>query len=105
MVKQPGYVVPVVDPLLFNLAPYIRERKRQVYMERMIAQLTGCMSTFEAWRAHSDDRLDADISADFSDTLSVYYRLAEEYMRQRQKDFAETVRKKRVLYHIVESVS
>ncbi|GCE09227.1 hypothetical protein KDAU_65560 [Dictyobacter aurantiacus] len=63
------------------------------------------MSTFEAWRAHSDDRPDADISADFSDTLSVYYRLAEEYMRLRQKDFTETVRKKRVLYHIADSAS
>ncbi|WP_126552063.1 hypothetical protein [Dictyobacter kobayashii] len=105
VVKRPDYVAPVVDPLHFNLAPYIRERKRHVHMERMVAQLTGCMSTFEAWRAHSDDRLPGGVHADLSDTLSVYYRLAETYMLQRQKDFAETVRKKRVLYHIVESIA
>ncbi|GLV57145.1 hypothetical protein KDH_39830 [Dictyobacter sp. S3.2.2.5] len=98
--KQPDYVAPVVDPRLFNLAPYIRERKRQVNMNRMVAQLTGCMSTFEAWRAHSDEGLPADVEADFSDSLSAYYRLAEEYMLQRQKDYSEVVHKKRVLYHI-----
>ncbi|GCE27896.1 hypothetical protein KDA_33800 [Dictyobacter alpinus] len=103
--KQPSYVVPLVNPLLFNLAPYIRKRKRQVNMDRMVAQLTGCLSTFEAWRAHSDDKLPADVEADFSDTLSVYYRLAEEYMQQRKKDYSKIVRKKRVLYHIAESVA
>ncbi|GCE09226.1 hypothetical protein KDAU_65550 [Dictyobacter aurantiacus] len=33
-VQQPAYVAPVVDPAVFNLAPYIRERKRHVNMER-----------------------------------------------------------------------
>ncbi|HTI13175.1 MAG TPA: hypothetical protein VL461_01210, partial [Dictyobacter sp.] len=100
------FVVPGVDPLLFNLAPYIRERKRSVNMRRMVAQVTGCLSTLEAWRACSaEGPASTGIDADLSETLSVFYRLSEQYMNEKQQDYSEVVHKKRVLYHIAEPVA
>ena len=100
VVDRPASVIPAVDPLLLNLGPYIRQRKHRVNTRQMVAQLTGCMSTLEAWRAYGDDCLPDGVEADISDTLSVFYELAQQYMQEKNKDYTKIVQKKRVLYHI-----
>jgi hypothetical protein len=95
---KPAFVTPGVDPLLFNLAPYICERKRAVNMRRMVAQVTGCLSTFEAWRACSaEGSASLGVDADMSEALSVFYCLSEQYMDEKQLDYSTIVHKKRVV--------
>jgi hypothetical protein len=106
--KQPvkkAFVVPGIDPLLFNLSPYIRERKRRVNVDQMVAQVTGCLSTLEAWTGYPDGGMTTGISIDISVTLSSFYDLAQEYMQKKNKDFSRVVDKKRVLYSIVASAA
>jgi len=68
--------------------------------------VTGCLSTLEAWRACSaEGPASTGIDADLSETLSVFYRLSEQYMNEKQQDYSEVVHKKRVLYHIAEPVA
>jgi hypothetical protein len=59
--------------------------------------------TLEAWRACTD--VVPDVMCNFSETPSVYYLLAEDYMAEKGKDHAEIIQKKRVLYHIAHSIT
>jgi hypothetical protein len=78
-----------------SIGRLIRERKREVNLRRLIAQIAGCAITVEAWRKKSDD-----VEADTSDTFQFIYNAVEEYLAKRQRDYGALVRKKRVLYDL-----
>src|SRR5439155_23316363 len=55
-----------------SLKPFVRRRKREVNLERGIAQIAGWLSTIEAWRRnYAADRAsdEQDIEEDISATL------------------------------------
>ncbi len=92
-VSHPASVVaPPVD-----LAPFIRRRRYQVNMRRMVAQIAGCSITAEAWRPAG--RLDG-AQVDLSDTFHFLYEEVESYLEEKKRNFNEQVQKKRVLYSI-----
>jgi hypothetical protein len=64
---------PVLLPALpLDLAPFMRRRRYQVNLRRMVAQIAGCSITAEAWRPAG--RL-ADAQPDLSDTFQALCRL------------------------------
>ena len=96
--------LPVLESL--DIAAYIRKRKYQANMRRMVGQIVGCMITAEAWRA-SVERL-AGAAPDLSDTFHFLYDLAQDYLvemeENRKMTFPELVQKKRLLYSIESAV-
>ncbi|MEO6893207.1 MAG: hypothetical protein ABI324_29845 [Ktedonobacteraceae bacterium] len=93
-------LVPEPEPL--DLKPFIRQRKREVNMQRAIASIAGYMSTVEAWRPlpGPDGKLEIpDVEPDLSDTFHFVYREVTAYQEEKERDFNEQVVKKRVLYH------
>jgi hypothetical protein len=91
-------LVPAPLPALtLDLAPFIRRRRYQVNMRRMVAQIAGCSITAEAWRPAG--RLDG-AGVDLSDTFHFLYEEVESYLEEKKRNFNELVQKKRVLYSI-----
>ena len=91
-------VVPAPLPAVtLDLAPFIRCRRYQVNMRRMVAQIAGCSITAEAWRPAG--RLDG-AQVDLSDTFHFLYEEVESYLEEKKRNFNELVQKKRVLYSI-----
>jgi hypothetical protein len=80
-----------------DLAPFMRRRRYQVNMRRMVAQIAGCSVTAEAWRPTG--RL-ADAHPDLSDTFHFLYEEVESYLEEKKRDFNALVQKKRVLYSV-----
>jgi hypothetical protein len=102
MVKRHSSSVsaPVALPLpavTLDLGPFMRRRRYQVNLRRMVAQIAGCSITAEAWRP--TDRL-AGAGVDLSDTFHFLYEEVESYLEERKRNFNELVQKKRVLYSI-----
>ena len=83
-----------------EMGPVIRERKRAVNEEAMVAQIVGCLATKHAWR--SGKRLCED---DVSIALHEFAHDASAYLTERMKDFTEQVRKKQQLYSLVGSAA
>ncbi|HEY4032889.1 MAG TPA: hypothetical protein VGL94_02870 [Ktedonobacteraceae bacterium] len=89
---------PVLLPALpLDLAPFMRRRRYQVNLRRMIAQIAGCSITTEAWRPAG--RL-ADAQPDLSDTFHFLYEEVESYLEEKKRDFNTLVQKKRVFYSV-----
>jgi hypothetical protein len=91
---------PVALPLPalpLDLAPFMRRRRYQVNLRRMVAQIAGCSITAEAWRPAG--RL-AGAQPDLSDTFHFLYEEVESYLEEKKRNFHEQVQKKRVLYSI-----
>jgi hypothetical protein len=100
MVKchTPRASVPVPLPALpLDLGPFMRRRRYQVNLRRMVAQIAGCTITTEAWRPVS--RLGG-AQVDLSDTFHFLYEEVESYLEEKRRNFNEQVQKKRVLYSI-----
>lgn len=87
-------------PLSLDMKPLIRERKRKVNIDRMVAQITGCLVTLEAWLPEPEKRLGPGVQPDLSLTLHEAYPLMEERLIRTCRDFGELVDKKRPLYSI-----
>jgi len=84
-------------PAPLDLGPFMRRRRYQVNLRRMVAQIAGCTITTEAWRPVS--RL-AGAQPDLSDTFHFLYAEVESYLEEKRRNFNELVQKKRVLYSI-----
>jgi hypothetical protein len=84
------------QPQPVNFEPYVRERKRQVNMRRLVAQIAGCTITAQAWREDEDEGVEPDIS----DTFQFLYGEIEAYLVEKERDFSQLVHKKRVLYDL-----
>src|SRR5438034_9246940 len=80
-----------------DLGPFMRRRRYQVNLRRMVAQIAGCSITAEAWRPVS--RLGG-AQPDLSDTFHFLYEEVESYLDEKKRNFNEQVQKKRVLYSI-----
>ncbi|GHO62333.1 hypothetical protein KSC_012250 [Ktedonobacter sp. SOSP1-52] len=93
---------PVV-PESFTLKPYIRKRKREKNMLRLIAQIAGLLITLEAWRQPSHE--ERDVFSDLSDTVSFAFNHVEEYYDEKERDFEREVKKRRVLLSIPDKSS
>jgi hypothetical protein len=90
--------VPVSLPALpLDLGPFMRRRRYQVNLRRMVAQIAGCTITTEAWRP--DGRL-AGAQVDLSDTFHFLFEEVENYLQEKRRNFNEQVQKKRMLYSI-----
>ena len=70
--------------LPLDLAPFMRRRRYQVNLRRMVAQIAGCTITTEAWRPAS--RL-AGAQPDLSDTFHFLYEEVESYLRREKAQF------------------
>ena len=92
-------VAALLPALPLDLAPFMRRRRYQVNLRRMIAQIAGCSITTEAWRPAG--RL-AGAQPDLSDTFHFLYEEVESYLEEKKRNFNEQVQKKRVLYSIEE---
>lgn len=93
------------DLSLDDFVPFVRIRKRAVNMRQMAAQMVGCLVTLEAWRRPcADEGADPDLNPDLSDATHFFYKVAEDYMQETERDFALLVHKKRVVYGL-ETVS
>ncbi len=102
--RQQPVIVPLLPPAeVLDLIPLVRKRKREINMDRMVAQIAGCITTFEAWRAHGKtfDKSRVNLST----TFHTLQDAVESYMLQRMKDYSEQVEKKRGVYHIEESLA
>ncbi|HEY4035893.1 MAG TPA: hypothetical protein VGL94_18200 [Ktedonobacteraceae bacterium] len=102
MVKchTPSASAPVALPLLalpLDLEPFMRKRRYQVNLRRMVAQIVGCTITTEAWRPAG--RLEG-AQPDLSDTFHFLFEEVESYLEEKKRNFNEQVQKKRVLYSI-----
>ena len=93
----PAPVAPPLPALPLDLAPFMRRRRYQVNLRRMVAQIAGCSITAEAWRPIS--RLSG-AQPDLSDTFHFLYEEVESYLEEKKRNFNEQVHKKRVLYSI-----
>jgi hypothetical protein len=95
--SRPAPVAAPLPPLSLDLGPFMRRRRYQVNMRRMVAQIAGCSITAEAWRPAG--RL-GEAQPDLSDTFHFLYEEVESYLEEKKRDFNELVQKKRVLYSI-----
>ncbi len=77
------------------LLPFIRKRKREVNMDRIIDQIAGCIVTVEAWRPPRPG-----CTPELRRTVSYVYQRVETRMEEKQRDFSASVRDKRDLYSI-----
>jgi hypothetical protein len=95
--SHPAQVALPLPALTLDLAPFMRRRRYQVNLRRMVAQIAGCSITAEAWRPAG--RLDG-AEVDLSDTFHFLYEEVESYLQEKKRSFSEQVQKKRVLYSI-----
>ncbi|HEY4032968.1 MAG TPA: hypothetical protein VGL94_03275 [Ktedonobacteraceae bacterium] len=93
----PAPVALSLPAVTLDLAPFMRRRRYQVNLRRMVAQIAGCSITAEAWRPAS--RL-AGAQPDLSDTFHFLYEEVESYLEEKKRNFNEQVQKKRVLYSV-----
>ena len=93
----PAAVALPLPALPLDLGPFMRRRRYQVNLRRMVAQIAGCTITTEAWRPVS--RL-AGAQSDLSDTFHFLYEEVESYLEEKKRNFNEQVQKKRVLYSV-----
>jgi hypothetical protein len=91
-----------------SLAPFIRQRKREVNMGRAVAAIAGYASTFEVFRRDLYNQLgktydsEPDISVTFHslfNEVQVYFE--EKGCKRKGADFASVVAKKSLLYHVI----
>ncbi len=94
---RPALVAVPLPDISLNIIPFMRQRKRQVNIRRMVAQIAGCSVTAEAWRPAG--RL-AGAQVDLSDTFHFLYEEVESYLQEKKRDFNTLVQKKRVLYSV-----
>jgi hypothetical protein len=89
------------------LKRFVRKRKRQVNMERGVAQIAGWLSTIEAWRRNYavDREAREDIEDDISATLHFIAEETDHYLAERQIDFSQVVHKKQVLYRLEPAIA
>lgn len=95
-VVQGAFAV-AVTPEQIEMGPVVRERKRKVNIEMMIAQLMGCFITLRAW----DKARELCECEDVSLVLHDFYERGEDYLARKQKDFSAAVRYKQRLYSLV----
>ncbi len=91
-----------------SLKPFVRRRKREVNMERGIAQIAGWLSTIEAWRRnYAADRASDEqcIEEDISATLHFIAEETDQYLNERRIDFSQIVQKKQVLYRLEPAIA
>jgi hypothetical protein len=91
-----------------TLKRFVRKRKRQVNMERGIAQIAGWLSTIEAWRrnyAVDREAQEEGIEDDISATLHFIAEETDQYMAERCIDFSQVVQKKRVVYRLEPAIA
>ncbi len=90
-----------------TLKRFVRKRKRQVNMERGIAQIAGWLSTIEAWRRNYaiDREAKEDIEDDISTTLHFLAEETNQYLTERRIDFSQVVQKKRVIYRLEPAIA
>ncbi len=88
-----------------EMPPLVRERKRAVNLDRLLKQITGCVTTVEAWRPPSEDGCEPDLSSTFGYVYANAERLLEEKQERdkRHRDFSGWVAYKRDLYSMVSS--
>jgi len=82
-----------------DLGPVVRERIRQVNVERGLAAVIGYCSTLAAWLGGEYASTDTDVSL-------VLHWLSEagvSYLDERERVFVEEVKKKQVLYGAYEN--
>jgi hypothetical protein len=84
-----------------ELAPIVRERKRVVKEEQLIAQIVGCMMTRHAWKKGKQLCTDDDLSL----VLHYLYEEGLAYLQRSRKDFCTVVQKKQCQYHLLEKVA
>lgn len=84
-----------LPPDSFDVKPFIRQRKRKVEVERMVAQITGCAITLQAWLPTAPG-----VEPDISETFHHIFQQSEEYLEKTGRDFIQSVRKKRDVYSI-----
>ena len=91
-----------------ELAPFIRQRKREVNMGRAVASVAGYASTFEVFRRDLYHQLGKvlDAKPDLSDTFHSLFEEVQAYLEEKSKkqknaDFASVVARKSQLYHVV----
>ena len=97
---RPGESVPSA-PAAIDLEPFIRQRKREVNLQRALAAVAGYVSTIEAWRTALDEGgSDQAIEPDISDTFHFVFENVTGYLDEKDRDFSQLVRKKRVLYRL-----
>lgn len=102
--------VPVLAaPTVLDLRPFIRQRKREVNMRQALAAVAGYTSTIEAWRRGKAGTEDVEpgeaVEHDISDTFYFLYKNVTAYLDEKERDFAEIVQKKRVIYHLDETAA
>jgi hypothetical protein len=95
--SHPALVAVPLPAVTVDLTPFMRRRRYQVNMRRMVAQIAGCSITAEAWRPTG--RL-GEAQPDLSDTFHFLYEEVESYLEEKKRNFNEQVQKKRVLYSI-----
>jgi hypothetical protein len=95
--SRPAPVAAPLPPLSLDLGPFMRRRRYQVNMRRMVAQIAGCSIAAEVWRPTG--RL-GEAQPDLSDTFHFLYEEVESYLEEKKRNFNELVQKKRVLYSI-----
>ncbi len=80
-----------------ELGPVVRERKRVVNQEQMLAQIVGCAMTLHAWDKNDVPCEDEDLSL----VLHRLYPSGLDYLEKRGKDFNTVVRKKQQQYNLI----
>ena len=95
--SRPALVAVPLPDVALDIALFVRERKQQVNMRRMVAQIARCSITAEAWRPAGRF---AGAQPDLSDTFHFLYEEVESYLEEKKRNFNEQVYKKRVLYSI-----
>jgi hypothetical protein len=83
-----------------SLKPFVRKRKRQVNLDRMVAQIAGCTVTAEAWRPTGEHWIRDGVEPDLSDTFQFLYGQVEAYLEEKGREFSKLVRRKRTLYSL-----
>jgi hypothetical protein len=83
-----------------SLKPFVRKRKRQVNLDRMVAQIAGCTVTAEAWRPTGEHWIQDGVEPDLSDTFQFLYGQVEAYLEEKGREFSKLVRRKRTLYSL-----
>jgi hypothetical protein len=82
------------------LRPFVRERKRLVNLNRIVAQIAGCTITAEAWRPTGETWAPDGVEPDLSDTFQFLYNQVDHYLEEKGRDFTKLVYKKRVDYSL-----
>jgi len=95
-VVQGAFAV-TLTPDQVEMGPVIRERKRKVNTDMMIAQVVGCLITLHAW----DKARQLCERDDLSLVLHDFYERGEDYLARKQKDFSAAVRYKQRVYSLV----